>query len=255
VPIHASAPWRVMLVTVLSALLIAALPQAAGAATKRQRCIAAAETALGRDINPTNYRIMLGSDRPEERFWTSSRKDLICGFGGTDWVQGTMRSGDIFISGAGPSYVLRQAGGLVIGGNAIDIVEYMSGGRFYGGKSGEPGQDAQGDLVNEMYGGVFHGGPDQDTVIYLHDGRFWGGRGTDFVAFEYGGLYVGNRGSDRVDFLSGGKFKGGPGDDLVGEAMTGGVFNGGLGTDKVTGYAAGQLFSVERCVKPQTACP
>jgi hypothetical protein len=249
-------PWHVVIATVIVAVLIAALPQAAEAATKRQRCIATAEKALGHDIQPSDYRILLGSDLPKERFRTSSRKDLICGFGGTDWVRGTMKAGDIFIGGAGTSYVLRMEGGLVIGGPDIDIVDYMSGGRFYGRKGDLPeGQDARGDTVGEMHGGLFHGGRDHDVVLDLHSGRFIGGSGPDFVALQYGGIYLGKNGSDRVDFLRDGRFKGGAGNDGVGREMSGGVFNGGSGTDTVRGYEAGRLFSVELCTKPKTACP
>jgi len=253
---HARVSWHVILATVIVALLVAALPQTAEAATKRQRCIAAAEKALGHDIRPSDYRIVLGTDKPEERFATSAGKDLICGFGGTDWVKGTLRSGDIFIGATGTSYVLRMVGGLVIGGPDIDIVNYMSGGRFYGGKGAFPeGQDARGDTVDEMHGGFFHGGPGLDVVRDLYDGRFVGGRGADQVGVQHGGIYLGKHGPDWVYFMYGGRFKGGGENDRLREEMTGGVFNGGSGTDRVKGYEAGRLFSVELCVKPKTVCP
>lgn len=249
-------PWHAILATVIVALLVAALPQAAEAATKRQRCIAAAEKSLGHDIRASDYRIFIGSDRPEERVWTTPGQDLICGFAGTEWVRGTLRSGDVVIGGRGTLYVLRMEGGLVIGGPDIDIVAYMSGGRFYGRGGYFPeGQDARGDTVDEMHGGLFHGGPGLDAVGDLYDGRFVGGRGPDQVFFQHGGVYLGKRGNDRVYFLSDGRFKGGPDNDRVTQEMSGGVFNGGPGTDTVKGYDAGSLFSVELCVKPKTACP
>lgn len=252
---YARVSWHAILAALIAALLIAALPQTAQAATKRERCIAAAEQGLGRDIQASDYRIVLGKDGPDETLWPSRGKDLICGFGGTEYVKGIIRPGDIFISGAGGSMVRRQEGGLIIGGNGIDIVHYMSGGRFYGGKSGEPGQDALGDTVDEMRGGFFHGGPDRDVVGDLHDGRFVGGRGFDIVRFQHGGTYLGQRGNDRVHFMYGGRFKGGSSADRVVREMTGGVFNGGPGTDMVRGYEAGRLFSVEVCEKPKNPCP
>jgi hypothetical protein len=248
-------PWHVILATVIAAVLIAALPLATEAATRRERCLAAAEQALGRAIEPSDYRIVLGTNKAEETLWPSRSRDLICGFSGTEYVKGVIRPGDIFISGAGGSIVRRQEGGLIVGGNGIDIVNYMSGGRFYGRRSGEAGQDALGDTVDEMHGGFFHGGPDRDVVGDLYDGRFVGGRGFDVVRFQRGGIYLGQRGNDRVEFLSGGRFKGGSSSDRVTREMSGGVFNGGTGTDLVRGYSAGQLFSVERCEKPKTACP
>ena len=252
---HARVSWHVILAAVIAALLIAALPQATDAATKRQRCIAAAEQALGRDIRASDYRIVLGSDRSEERLWTSARQDLICGFGGTEWIKGTIKAGDIFISGAGTSYVSRQVGGLVVGGKDINIVTYMSGGRFYGRDSGEPGQDARGDTVSEMRGGVFYGGPGRDDVPDLYGGRFVGGRGPDWVGTQRGGTFLGKLGRDQVDFLQRGRFKGGPNGDRVDRQMTGGVFNGGPDTDTVKGYKAGTLYSVEVCKKPTNPCP
>ena len=181
---HAFVPWRVILATVIAALLIAALPQAAEAApTKRQRCIAAAEKALGHDIRASDHRIVLGTDKPEERLWTSRAQDLICGFGGTEHVKGTVRSGDIFISGAGTSIVGRQEGGLIIGSNGDNLVNYMSGGRFYG--------HAARDTVEDMHGGVFRGGPGLDRVGHLHAGRFAGSRGPDMVDTQYGGFFLG----------------------------------------------------------------
>ena len=253
--IQADGSWRILLAAVTAALILAALPQAADAAlTKRERCIAAAEKALGSDIQASDYRIVLGTDRPEERLATSSGQDLICGFGGTEWIRGTIKTGDIFISGAGTSYVPRQMGGLVIGGKDINIVHFMSGGRFYGRKSGEPGQDAQGDTVDEMRGGVFYGGPDVDVVLDLYGGRFEGGLGSDFVAMHHDGIFLGKRGSDRVDFLEDGRFRGGPGNDRVRRKMSGGAYTGGPGTDRVKGYKAGRLVSVEIC-EPTSTCP
>ena len=254
---HADGPLRILLAMIIAAIIVAAMPQAADAAlTKRQRCIAAAERALGQDITPSDYRIVLGTNKATERFYPSSRKDLICGFGGTDWVRGTMRTGDVFIAGTGTSYVVRMEGGLVVGGPDLDIVDYMSGGRFYGGKGyiANP-QDARGDTVSEMRGGVFYGGPGRDDVMDLYGGRFVGGRGYDWVGFQRGGTFLGKRGRDQVDFLQRGRFKGGPHGDRVDRAMTGGVFNGGPGSDTVKGYEAGTLYSVEVCKKPTNPCP
>ena len=254
---HAAGPFRVLLAVVIAGAMVAALPQAADAAlTKRQRCIEAAEKALGRDITSSDYRIVLGTNKAMERFYPSSRKDLICGFGGTDWVRGTVKSGDIFISGTGTSNVLRMKGGLVIGGPDIDTVDYMSGGRFYGRKGYRPdAQDVLGDTVCEMHGGVFHGGRGLDGVIYMYSGRFVGGRGPDWVGIQRGGTFLGKRGRDHVDFLQGGRFRGGTHGDRIDRAMTGGVFNGGPGTDRVKGYEAGTLYSVEVCKKPANPCP
>ena len=245
---YARVHWNVILVTAIAALLVATLPQAAEAApTKRQRCITAAERALGHDIRASDYRIVLGSGAYSETLWTSPRKDLICGFGGREIVKGIIGSGDIFISGAGSSRVQRQQGGLVIGSDGDNAVTYMSGGRFYG----HVGFDS----VDDMHGGVFRGGPGVDLVVRMHDGRFAGGHGLDSVEKQHGGVFLGERGQDMVFNKYGGRFKGGPQSDTVERQMSGGVFNGGSGTDKVKGYEAGTLFSVELCKKPKTACP
>ena len=98
-------PWHAILATVIVALLVAALPQATDAATRRERCLTAAENALGRAIEPSDYRIVLGTNKAEETLWASRAKDLICGFSGTEYVRGVIRHGDILIRGAGGSAV------------------------------------------------------------------------------------------------------------------------------------------------------
>ena len=230
---HAFPLWRVILAWVIVALLIAALPQATDAAlTKRQRCIAAAERALGHDIRASDYRIVLGTDRDWEELWPRGhRKDLICGFGGSEEIPrgAVLRRGDIFISGKGGSLVRSQEGGLVVGGDGPNTVQNMSGGRF----EGRGGQD----MVESLDGGVFLGGDGADDVIWMYGGRFIGGRGADEVHWMHGGVFRGKRGFDRVRW-----------------EMHGGTFYGGSGTDKVRGYVAGKLYSVEVC-RPAKACP
>lgn len=203
-----------------STLLMFSLPDVTEAKTKQQRCLDAAAAELGHAIkSPGRYNIVVGTRRADT-FVPTTERDLFCGFGGNDLVEGrALRRGDI-----------------AIGGRGHDGVIVLNGGRFFGGP--------QGDVVGWLHTGRFEAGPGNDVVALLKRGVFVGGEGHDRIL-----------GGSGLGFEGPGTFIAGPGDDVV-EEQSGGTFRGGAGFDSVLLYSGGSLFGVQSCTPDVGAvCP
>lgn len=221
------------------------------AASKRERCLAAASELLGSRVRGKDYRLVLGSGR-DDRLRASARPDLICGFGGHDRLVArgpALRKGDIFVGGPGRDRVQRLKGGRFAGGDHDDTVLLLLKGSFEGG--------AGVDVVEDMRGGTFVGGGGSfDWVTRQSGGLFDGGPGEDEVERLSGGTFAAGEGQDVVNTQSGGSFEGGEGDEVLAR-MRDGLYDGGPGDDLVWEYHAGALIDVEECreASEEAVCP
>ena len=133
------------------------------------------QEAVAAGVDPTAFTIIAGTEN-DETLTPTAGPDLICGFGGADYVI-TLGADDVFLGGDGNEYV-SYLYGVFLGGDGSDSVKYLYGGTFNGG-----GGD---DLVGYVYdGGTFNGGVGDDLVYNLYEG----------------GTFNGGDGNDRVDYL------------------------------------------------------
>ena len=103
----------VPLVALALALALASISTAqAGGTSDRARCI---EEASQAGINVKGVKIITGTEA-NDRFTPTRRSDVICGFGGDDYVAELIGAGDIFL-----------------GGDGNDKVDYLHGSTFNGG--------------------------------------------------------------------------------------------------------------------------
>ena len=105
------------------------------------------QEAIAANIDPTGYTIIAGTEGEDYTFTLTAGPDLICGFGGPDYVE-TLDAGDVFLGGAGDDLVyIVRSGGTFNGGDGRDFV-YEVYGTFNGGAGADTAQTVP-------YGGTF----------------------------------------------------------------------------------------------------
>ena len=169
---------------------VAVIPvQAAGDQNARGRCFIEARRSglISRDANPGNTNFVAGTEGDDDfgaEDLAGSAPVVICGFGGNDYVSGSLGlgPGDVFLGGAGDDVLDVLTGGTFHGGDGNDrIGNAFNSGTFNGG--------AGDDNVFSLTGGTFNGGDGNDTVDYLESGTFNGGAGDNSVALRSGGTF------------------------------------------------------------------
>jgi hypothetical protein len=139
------------------------------------------QEAVQAGINPAGYNIITGTDEGfNEELTPTTGPDLICGFGGSDYVL-TLDADDIFLGGDGSDSV-NLLYGIFIGGGSYDHTNQV-----YGTYYGSVGDDTASEVHS---GGTFNGGDGNDAVFSLHEGgTFNGGVGDDAVYYSDGGTF------------------------------------------------------------------
>ena len=177
---------RIMMLMALAAMMAAAMAlsgvaQAAKAGNKANaQCKAEAIRTLQPGFKPSDYNFIGGTEGDDFTFQTTAGLDVLCGFGGNEFIgiSDQIDEGDIFLGGDGSDYV------------------YHNYGAFYG----QEGDDTA--IIN--YGTVY--GETGDDYVDVNDfnGTVYGGDGSDYVNINYG-TYFGGPGDDNVG-LGGGIF-------------------------------------------------
>ena len=119
------------------------------------------QEAVAAGFDPSAFTIIVGTENDDPSVWpTTAGPDLICGFGGNDYVW-TLSANDVFLGGDGVDYV-DHLYGTFNGDAGNDSVL----GPLYGTFNGGAGDDSASEMYN---GGIFNGGAGNDTV-YANDG-------------------------------------------------------------------------------------
>jgi len=129
------------------------------------QCKAEAVRTLHPGFKPSDYNFIGGTEGDDFTFQTTAGPDVLCGFGGNDFIgiSDQIDEGDIFLGGAGNDWVYTNYG-TVYGQEGDDFVD-----------------------VNDFNGTVYGG--DGSDYVNINDGTYFGGPGDDSVGLG-GGIFV-----------------------------------------------------------------
>ena len=179
-------------------LMFPAVASAASNQTNLGRCVSDARHMLkgtGITFDVEQFATVTLGTNGEDLFGPemTSGPDLVCGFGGNNFLgfPYTFGPGDMYVGGNSYDLVADVTGGTVIGGEGDDSVANLKGGLFLGGVGNDQ-------VYLNMSGGTFDGGPGDDAAALDGGGVFNGGPGDDVAGWIYEGTFNGGDGNDSV---------------------------------------------------------